>query len=240
MSRGRAILIMVGLAVLAGVAFAGVEVGEWRQRQALMRQYPDRIRADPELFAHGASLGRAAYSQHCASCHGAELQGDPNKGAPNLADAVWLYGKGEVSEIERTILYGIRSGHAKGRNVNAMPGLGVLKILTPQEVDDVVAYTLSLSSRQGDPAVLARGEAIFQGKGSCIDCHAPDGKGNADFGAPDLTDSEWTFGGDPASVRKSVYDGRRGLCPAFARTLDYATIRGLALYLYQMSHPEPG
>ena len=81
-----------------------------------------------------------------------------------------------MSEIERTILYGIRFGHAKGRNLTTMPGLGVLKILTPQEVDDVVAYTLSLSSRQGDPAVLARGEASSRARAVAMIAMRPTAK----------------------------------------------------------------
>ena len=52
------------------------------------------------------------------------MQGNPALGAPNLTDKVWLYDQGGVSDIERTILYGVRSGHAKSRNITDMPPVG--------------------------------------------------------------------------------------------------------------------
>ena len=38
---------------------------------------PPRPRADP-ANAQQVALGRAVYAQHCASCHGANLEGQPN------------------------------------------------------------------------------------------------------------------------------------------------------------------
>ena len=63
----------------------------------------------------------SAYAQHCASCHGAHLEGDRTRAVPNLADNDWLYGTGRVSEIEHVILYGIRSGNSKGWDLAQMP-----------------------------------------------------------------------------------------------------------------------
>ncbi|MEM9139668.1 MAG: cytochrome-c oxidase, cbb3-type subunit III [Pseudomonadota bacterium] len=36
--------------------------------------------------------GALLYEENCAACHGEEGLGDPEQGAPNLADAIWLYG----------------------------------------------------------------------------------------------------------------------------------------------------
>jgi cytochrome c oxidase cbb3-type subunit 3 len=36
--------------------------------------------------------GEALFTQHCAVCHGAGGEGNRTLGAPNLADAIWLYG----------------------------------------------------------------------------------------------------------------------------------------------------
>ena len=52
------------------------------------------------------------------------VRGNPEIGAPNLADNVWLYGDGGVFEIERTILYGVRTGNSKSRSVTDMPAFG--------------------------------------------------------------------------------------------------------------------
>jgi cytochrome c oxidase cbb3-type subunit 3 len=43
---------------------------------------------DAALLADGAVV----YAENCASCHGEEGKGDRELGAPNLTDAIWLYG----------------------------------------------------------------------------------------------------------------------------------------------------
>lgn len=55
-----------------------------------------------------ASDGKKLFAA-CAACHGADGKGNPALGAPNLTDAIWLYG-GSQSAIEQTIRDG-RSGH---------------------------------------------------------------------------------------------------------------------------------
>mgnify|MGYP006421758775 CR=1 FL=1 len=49
-----------------------------------------------------AEAGAAVYQQNCVACHGANAQGNPQLGAPNLADAIWLYG-GEKEAITAQI-----------------------------------------------------------------------------------------------------------------------------------------
>lgn len=57
--------------------------------------------------ADNAAVARAAplYELHCVSCHGPDGRGDQVQGAPNLTDAIWLYG-GERAEIARTLRHG--------------------------------------------------------------------------------------------------------------------------------------
>lgn len=54
--------------------------------------------ADAGLLEAGATL----YLDNCASCHGDEGLGDRSLGAPNLADAIWLYG-GDRDALTETI-----------------------------------------------------------------------------------------------------------------------------------------
>ena len=61
-----------------------------------------------ETDAQAADRARPVYGQQCASCHGANGLGDPKQGAPNLADAIWLYGGGE-KDI-RASIYNARAG----------------------------------------------------------------------------------------------------------------------------------
>jgi cytochrome c oxidase cbb3-type subunit 3 len=52
-----------------------------------------------------AARARPLFAQQCASCHGAEGRGDPALGAPDLTDAIWLYG-GERSTIAESLRRG--------------------------------------------------------------------------------------------------------------------------------------
>jgi len=58
-----------------------------------------------------AHRGKAKFDTVCAACHGADGKGNPQVGAPNLTDDVWLYGGSENAVIEAIV---------KGRS-GAMP-----------------------------------------------------------------------------------------------------------------------
>lgn len=55
-----------------------------------------------------ASAGAVVFEENCASCHGDEGLGNRDLGAPNLTDAIWLYG-GSVEALTDTVTYS-RSG----------------------------------------------------------------------------------------------------------------------------------
>lgn len=55
---------------------------------------------DAALVADGATV----FAENCAACHGEEAMGDIYQGAPNLADAIWLYG-GSFDTIKQTVTY---------------------------------------------------------------------------------------------------------------------------------------
>lgn len=80
-----------------------------------------------------AVFGKAKFGA-CAACHGAEGQGNPALGAPDLSDKVWLYGGG-VETIMETI--------RKGRS-NTMPGFK--DFLGEAKVHVLSAYVWGLSS----------------------------------------------------------------------------------------------
>lgn len=48
--------------------------------------------------------GESIFKANCVSCHGAKGQGDRSVGAPNLSDAIWLYG-GKKENIVFTVTY---------------------------------------------------------------------------------------------------------------------------------------
>ena len=55
-----------------------------------------------EFDADLAAAGAEVYAENCASCHGDEAKGDREQGAPNLADAIWLYG-GDRESLTYTV-----------------------------------------------------------------------------------------------------------------------------------------
>jgi cytochrome c oxidase cbb3-type subunit 3 len=57
--------------------------------------------------ADAAAVARAApvFQQQCASCHGTEGKGDQAQGAPDLTDAIWLYG-GDRKTVHETLMDG--------------------------------------------------------------------------------------------------------------------------------------
>ncbi len=233
---GVAIFAMV-MAAIVWSAYSRVLAYE------LLSTAPDAISSDGRLDRYAHARAEPAWRQHCAACHGAEMQGDPARGAPNLADGEWLYGSGKVSQIEYTITYGIRSGNPKSRNLAIMPSFAhpndekeKLEPLSPAEIKDVAAYIFSLSGRNTNQAAVTRGGAIYADKGACYDCHAPDGRGDHEIGAPDLADKVWLYGdGSAPSVFRSIERGHAGICPAWIGRITPETIRALAVLIHDRS-----
>jgi cytochrome c oxidase cbb3-type subunit 3 len=226
-------------ALLAAGYLAYAQASDYLAGRVLTMADPDAVASNLELVRYAIPKGRAAYAANCASCHGADMKGNQKEGVPNLTDDIWLYDYGRVSDIERTILYGIRAGLGKSHNVTDMPAVGLQQTLNPEEIRDVIAFVLSLSKHSEPADQIKRGEDIFEDKGVCYDCHARDATGISDYGAPNLTDGEWLYGGDEATIYKSIYDGRHGKCPAWIGKLSFPTIRALALYVHAMSREAP-
>jgi len=199
-------------------------------------QYLDKIAAtpvadierDPELMQFVLAGGAAVFGDNCGPCHGKGGQGAT--GYPNLNDDDWLWG-GSPEAIETTILHGIRSGHPETRDM-AMPRFGLDEILKPNEIADTAQYVLSLSGNATDGAAAARGATLFAD--NCSACHGEDGKGNADLGAPNLTDGIWLYGGKAADIEKTIRTGRGGVMPYWTGRLDPVTIKMLTVYVHSL------
>jgi cytochrome c oxidase cbb3-type subunit 3 len=205
------------------------------------------LEADADAIDRGSGLWIFAeresvplYRELCAGCHGVRFTGDRVRGIPDLSDDDWLYGSGRATEIERIILYGIRSGNGKGWNLAYMPGYGSAKSrrpagvdrLTPGDIRDTVEYLRTLEERPADAEAARRGRQIFLGRGGCHDCHAPDGRGDTAIGAPNLADGIWLYGdGSRESVFDSIARGHSGSCPAWTRHLEAWQARALAVYV---------
>jgi cytochrome c oxidase cbb3-type subunit 3 len=98
-----------------------------------------------KLEAGDVKAGAAKFAELCAACHGPDAKGNPQLGAPNLADGIWLHG-GSLASIRETI--------EKGRS-GAMPAHAAR--LGETRVKLLAAYVLSLGRQQ--PDVVASMEA---------------------------------------------------------------------------------
>ena len=193
---------------------------------------------DHELTAFAIAKAKPLYAAHCSACHGEELQGDRSKGAPNLLDKNWLYGDGSIFAIERTVLYGVRTGQSKSHNVTDMPAFGLTGRLSEAEIRNLVQYLLQLSGRPHQAAAATEGGAVYNdvAKANCADCHGETGQGNSDYGAPDLTVDAWHSGDDSQAFYDAIYFGQHRIMPGWIGTLNLAQIRALAIYIYARSH----
>jgi cytochrome c oxidase cbb3-type subunit 3 len=188
----------------------------------------EAIRTDPELLEFALAAGRSAFAVNCSQCHGQGAQGAP--GFPNLNDDDWLWG-GSLEEIHRSVRFGVRSGHAEARD-SQMPAFLKDQLLEPKQVDDAAEFVLSLSDRATDAAAAARGRAVYAQ--SCASCHGENGQGNKEFGAPSLADPIWLYGGDKASIVRTISFARRGVMPAWEGRLDPVTLKELAVYVHSL------
>src|SRR5262249_3216159 len=50
--------------------------------------------------AAAVARGQKIFAEQCAACHGMEGKGKQDQGAPNLADAIWLYGGTKQAVVE--------------------------------------------------------------------------------------------------------------------------------------------
>ncbi|KPM83596.1 MULTISPECIES: cytochrome-c oxidase, cbb3-type subunit III [Pseudoalteromonas] len=167
-------------------------------------------------------IGQRLFSQNCAQCHGSDARG--GQGFPNLTDNDWLYG-GSPDKIKETLLYG---------RVAAMPPWG--DALGEQGIKEMTAHVLSLSGRTVNQKDAAAGAAKFA---MCAACHGADGKGsvahNLPFGAPNLTDNIWLYGGSKRAVEETLINGRAGVMPAWKDILGEDKVHLLTAYVYSLS-----
>ncbi|MBC2670714.1 cytochrome-c oxidase, cbb3-type subunit III [Novosphingobium piscinae] len=189
---------------------------------------------NPVLMRAAIAGGKAAFRVNCVQCHGAGAAG--SKGYPNLNDDDWLWG-GDLQTIETTITHGIRQPGDDATRQSQMPSFGHDGILPPGEVADVASYVRSLSGKVAPGSAAAgRGAVIFAN--NCVACHGADGKGARQFGAPNLADAIWLYGGDQASVVASVTNAHAGVMPAWGQRLDPVTIKMLAAYVHSLGGGE--
>jgi cytochrome c oxidase cbb3-type subunit III len=191
----------------------------------------EQLAGNEKLYQAAIEGGRAAFKVHCVQCHGSGAAG--SKGYPNLNDDDWLWG-GDLPSIHYTLTNGIRQPDHEATRFSQMPAFG--GVLANGEIDAVAAYVQTLSGKAKPSALSASGAALFAN--NCASCHGTDGKGLREFGAPNLTDGIWLYGGDVASIKTTITKARYGVMPRWDNRLDPVTIKMLAAYVHSLGGGE--
>ncbi len=88
--------------------------------------------SSPDHDSGLAEMGSTVFADNCATCHGDTALGDREVGAPNLADAIWLFG-GDRAAITKTV---------ENARFGVMPAWGLR--LSDEDVRAVTIYVHSL------------------------------------------------------------------------------------------------
>lgn len=202
-------------------------------REELARIPIERLPEQSRLFEAAVAGGSSAFKVHCVQCHGSGAAG--SKGYPNLNDDDWLWG-GDLKMLVATITNGIRQPGDDATHMSLMPAFGRDQLLNANEIEDLASYVRVRSAQEKPSASAQRGAALFAN--NCAACHGNDARGSRQFGAPDLTDPIWLYGGDRESIVQTITNSRGGVMPAWGTRLDPVTIKMLAAYVYSLGGGE--
>lgn len=133
-------------------------------------------------------------------------------------------------------------GHSEGGSVSvppqSLPSGGTISEVPVGPLAGAIADTLgpTISNPYGSsPQAIHEGRALYL-KMNCAGCHGYDAKGNM---GPDLTDKYWRYGGAPASIYKSIYDGRPKGMPAWGKAMPPAEIWKIVAYIQSLGGSVP-
>ncbi|MEX2367800.1 MAG: c-type cytochrome, partial [Pseudohongiellaceae bacterium] len=171
---------------------------QWLDSQITWSEFSNQIAGDPQA-------GQAQYAI-CATCHGANGEGNQELNAPKLAGQEDWYVRRQIDYYKQ----GVRG--ASQDNVFGMQMAPMAATLaTDAAVSNVAAYIETLPN---DPAPVtidgdaSRGQALYEP--TCGVCHSPDGEGIWAVNAPGLSGmNDWYL------VRQLQYfkSGVRGTHP---------------------------
>ena len=89
----------------------------------------------------------------------------------------------------------------------------------------------SITDLAKDKNALALGRSLFAN--NCINCHGSDARGAPGF--PNLTDSDWLYGGDPDSLVQTITHGREAVMPALGAALGPQGVDAVVAYVESIS-----
>ena len=117
-----------------------------------------------------------------------------------------------------------------GRGPNTIPDEGTLARVPLGARAGATPNTLASTIQnpyEGDSAAARAGGVLFQ-QMNCADCHGYDLKGGM---GPNLRDQYWRYGGSPAEIYKTLWEGRPQGMPAWGRALPPEQLWKLVTYI---------
>lgn len=82
-----------------------------------------------------------------------------------------------------------------------------------------------------DPSAMIIGKNLFDTY--CIQCHGSDAKGSKGF--PNLTDTDWIYGGTPEKIHETIAKGHIGVMKAWGPELGEEGVKDAANYVLSLS-----
>lgn len=96
------------------------------------------------------------------------------------------------------------------------------------------AMSVEELQQPGNEAGLKMGQRMFAN--NCSLCHGSTGSGA--YGFPDLTDNDWLYGGDAATIKATIANGRNGGMPPWGAVLGEEGVRDVSSYVLSLSGQE--
>jgi len=86
----------------------------------------------------------------------------------------------------------------------------------------------------GNKEAMKTGQRLFQTY--CTVCHGSDARGQQGF--PNLTDNDWLWGGEPAQIKQTIANGRKGTMPSWKAMLKGPDLDNVVEYVRKISGHE--
>ena len=119
--------------------------------------------------------------EYCTVCHGSQLKGNVNIGAPRLTKLDTWYVKRQLNNFKE----GVRGSHPEDKTGGEM--MLMVSQLSEQEINGIVEWIASTDSPEPASTISANphvGKELYQ---TCAACHGPNGHGNKLLGAPNIS-----------------------------------------------------
>ena len=132
------------------------------------------------FFTHASEAPTPPGLEFCTVCHGSQLKGNQNIGAPRLSDLPAWY----IARQLQNFKLGLRGAHAD--DVTGAEMAAMVSNFSEKELNEIAAWVSQTESPAPLPSIdasIQAGQSLYQ---SCAACHGMQGEGNKPLGAPAL------------------------------------------------------